>query len=822
MPGCAHGAGRVGVLGARRVAGACVLLLASCTPFRESYPEHDAGTRAEGQPTLKAAACAAGHCWWSIAKNACAATGLPSSSFRPSSDPSPPLDDLYFGWTAIRLSDPQATAESDVASDGQTLGLDLDGVCTNSLSCPDVRDTVSCRASAQQIPFDGADCRDNRLASALAIIGKVPEVGRRFGLNEELLNCELWRGTYNMIARVSGYNGLRDDDHVRVDWYASAGLTPEPSWHCPTDDFRKSYPLWRKSSVWRVDETELVNPIGEPGQLPESHVADPDAFVRENYLVAHLPDGALVRLAGDAQPFRGLALPVHEALWIGHVFKAPDNVWRMTDGLLAGRVRTTDVLRSLHETGFCRGMGVDAFYDSFQLYIEENADVLASGQNDPDAMCDALSFGIGFDAAQLTPGSSTSLPARVECCAAGMSAADCEPTCGDGQRTGDELCDTAIPHGEPGSCPERCASLDACTPQVLVGSNCDAHCVPQPISARISGDGCCPGAANATEDADCAAVCGNGVLEPDETCDRAAGCPACKTDDPCLLVTSTGTADNCTSACSYASINTCRTGDRCCPKGCNPSTDGDCSSRCGDGNVDRGSGETCEQRGDSVCPAGCDDGDPCTTDFETGSPANCNVTCTHAPVTRARAGDGCCPAGANANVDPDCNRNCGNGTVEGGEECDDGGRQSGDGCSDTCEIETPKKRCLERVGVQNPGTAQVDGDECAECVCNQCGTETAACYERENPEEVRLCDDLAHCVRATWCNGIACYCGSDLFGCTLGNPTGPCRAQVQAAAGTNSPSAVLERASDMNSPFGRAIALGSCAYDKCANECGFK
>jgi len=287
-------------------------------------------------------------------------------------------------------------------------------------------------------------------------------------------------------------------------------------------------------------------------------------------------------------------------------------------------------------------------------------------------------------------------------------------------------------------------------------------------------------------------------------------------------VTSKGSADDCTLECDYASINTCRTGDRCCPKGCNPGTDADCSMRCGDGSVESSWGETCEAHAEPACPSDCDDGDACTTDIETGSAANCNLTCTHVRTTSARAGDGCCPAGANANVDADCSHTCGNGTVEADEECDDGGRRSGDGCSETCEIETALKRCLARVGVQNPGSGQVNGDECAECVCSQCAAQTSACYEQPSAEEVRLCNDLAQCVRSTWCNGIACYCGDDLFGCSLGNANGPCRAEVQAAAGTNSASAVLAKSSDTNSPFGRAIALGTCAYDKCASQCDFK
>ena len=81
--------------------------------------------------------------------------------------------------------------------------------------------------------------------------------------------------------------------------------------------------------------------------------------------------------------------------------------------------------------------------------------------------------------------------------------------------------------------------------------------------------------------------------------------------------------------------------------------------------------------------------------------------------------------------DPDCNAPepvCGNGTVESGEQCDDGNTVSGDGCSSTCQNESTTPYCGD--GIVN-GNEQCDdgnnvnGDGCsADCqlplssVCN--------------------------------------------------------------------------------------------------------
>jgi cysteine-rich repeat protein len=49
--------------------------------------------------------------------------------------------------------------------------------------------------------------------------------------------------------------------------------------------------------------------------------------------------------------------------------------------------------------------------------------------------------------------------------------------------------------------------------------------------------------------------------------------------------------------------------------------------------------------------------------------------------------DNCCPDGANANNDNDCAPVCGNGVLEGAEECDDGNNAPGDGCDAVCVAE---------------------------------------------------------------------------------------------------------------------------------------
>jgi cysteine-rich repeat protein len=541
-------------------------------------------------------------------------------------------------------------------------------------------------------------------------------------------------------------------------------------------------------------------------------VYDDQAYVRGGYLVSQLPDGALIRLAGDGKPFRGLSLPTHKALWIGRLSKERDNTWALHDGLAAGRATTKDIMQTFRYSGFCTGAGLDTLYQSISNYVTDNADVLASGENNPATTCDSLSFGFGFEAAQVTPGGPKPLPAQLECCPPGKSSDECMQLCGDGKLSAGESCDTAIAQGAPGACPKQCASPDPCRPRELVGEGCDARCVERTITVAKNADGCClPGTAT-NADSDCTAVCGNNIIEQGESCDPQSSCGKCETSDPCLHSSLTGAAASCNVECSWTATASCSAGDKCCPPGCNPGNDSDCPTQCGDGKVDTNAGETCEANSDKPCQTSCDDQNACTQDLMTGSAGNCNVRCTHIPITKRAPGDGCCPSGATKDMDADCNPQCGNKVLEAGETCDDGNTTSGDGCDKTCQREMVSAACQ---------AAVPDGNaECGRCVCTRCADLALTCYTGNDAKTNKECADVVACARKNRCQGAACYCGGDLLGCSLGNPTGPCRKEVEAAAHTNSATTVATRANDKSYPIGRAGALGECSWNSCARECG--
>jgi cysteine-rich repeat protein len=271
---------------------------------------------------------------------------------------------------------------------------------------------------------------------------------------------------------------------------------------------------------------------------------------------------------------------------------------------------------------------------------------------------------------------------------------NCHFTCGNGHVDDavGEACDTAIAAGLDGACPATCDDGQDCTTDVLVGSDCTATCIATAITEPGDGDGCCPTGANANNDNDCTAVCGNGIVEAGELCDTgitsgAGACPVSCDDSQSCTTDTLINASSCQAACTHQAITMPHDGDGCCPKGATSANDSDCLPGCGNGVLDPG--ETCDTAittGVGACPTACSDGMACTTDILSNA-GTCTAACVFPAITMAVNGDGCCPPGANANTDNDCMPVCGNHVVEGTEECDDGNTTSGDGCSSTCKRE---------------------------------------------------------------------------------------------------------------------------------------
>jgi hypothetical protein len=298
--------------------------------------------------------------------------------------------------------------------------------------------------------------------------------------------------------------------------------------------------------------------------------------------------------------------------------------------------------------------------------------------------------------------------------------------------------------------------------------------------------------------------CGDGVVSGNEQCDSAIprGEPgACPTECPplsdCVSRLLNGTS--CQAKCVLSEL-LCTSGDGCCPGKCTKDNDADCNGRCGDGIVQASAGETCEPNTDTPCPTSCDDNKGCTVDRLTGSQAKCNVRCTHDAIQSVGTDDGCCPDGANAKTDPNCDPKCGNGVMEKGEDCD-----GSDDCDSNCILTDSAKRtqCMSE-----------ERDDCERCACEECTATEVACRFGTNANDKQLCANAVACSKRNICIGSACYCG-DSPGCAV--PIGPCRAEYEAAGGN--PLQIASAISDPSTLVGRAYAADQCRVAKCEMQC---
>jgi len=231
----------------------------------------------------------------------------------------------------------------------------------------------------------------------------------------------------------------------------------------------------------------------------------------------------------------------------------------------------------------------------------------------------------------------------------------CTELCGDGLRVGDELvaghCDddnttagdgcsaVCVEElgfdcvGTPSVCDEVCGDGLVVGVEVCDGSNLDGLTDCTGLGYVNAGTLTCLANCSDYDTAGCAPSCGNGAVEPGETCDDGG----------------TANGDGCSSACAE------ETGWDCIGA---PSV---CNAVCGDLFV---------VPGEEVCDGSNLNSKTCTTEGNYFNPNGllCLSTCQGFNLTG-------------------CAASCGN-RLEPGEACDDGNTTPGDGCSATCTIET--------------------------------------------------------------------------------------------------------------------------------------
>lgn len=280
-------------------------------------------------------------------------------------------------------------------------GFDLDGVCTASETCTSPDPPPSCKTAGSALPADGNYCRDNTFGRLEYTAALIPELTKKYGLSDDAFNCALCVGDYNFIIRITGYNGEPNDDRVRVDLYPSPGLEQPLPWDCSKPDWR-THPCFTPDMPWTIQQGTTVDGRAGP-DLGDSKLFDDAAYARDGYLVTNLPPETLFWFPGYKGLVVAFPLKLESAIVTGKLARGADGLWRITDGMIGGRVRGADIIHGFRLIGFC-DTNDPRNYQLMTTFVSSNLDVIGDGRSDPEAPCDAMSIGIAFSALQALPG----------------------------------------------------------------------------------------------------------------------------------------------------------------------------------------------------------------------------------------------------------------------------------------------------------------------------------------------------------------------------------------------------------------------------------
>ncbi len=277
-------------------------------------------------------------------------------------------------------------------------------------------------------------------------------------------------------------------------------------------------------------------------------------------------------------------------------------------------------------------------------------------------------------------------------------------------------------------------------------------------------------------------LCGNGVVDPGESCDTAT---VCGTGAPASCIPGNKCTSNCVFTCGNGIVEP--PAEDCEPKG-TASCDDTCHTRpiaCGDGFIT--GTEPCDPTANPPVPASAQPG------------STCNADCTlNTPV-------------------------CGDGKVDTGEKCDTLGGAS-PSCDGTCQIKVSTDAC---VNCEATGDCAASVDNCkGPAAAPFSAAQQAQCYA------TMACIESTNCLDGTGSLG-KCYCGTVLsttacgaapFDLTApGAPAGPCAAVIQAGmTGFTSNSAILAGLTASSKPAGAGMQRLNCQKTAgCTDICGF-
>lgn len=250
-------------------------------------------------------------------------------------------------------------------------GYDLDGQCT----CVQ---EAGATCVGTMLQCDAPNGVDNTMAKLINLVSSLAGVGS-FG--SAAFSAQAYEGKWGAIIKIDRYNGLSDDPSVDVAMLVSPGFGSDPD----------AGAHWDGNDEWPITSDSLDPDAGTP--LFQSK----GAYVANHVLVAALPTTALA-ISGSNER---ITINITGGVLTGRLQQF-GNVYRIVDGVLAGRWRESDVFKALSSyrdsdgKPFCTDLPL--FYKNAKGIVCSSRDILADPTGAKSLPCDSLSLGMGFTA----------------------------------------------------------------------------------------------------------------------------------------------------------------------------------------------------------------------------------------------------------------------------------------------------------------------------------------------------------------------------------------------------------------------------------------
>jgi hypothetical protein len=322
------------------------------------------------------------------AADADAALDLPCAllTLPPRPKATPQGTDIEFISAISRVDVPATKADKTLA------GLNLDGRCT----CPG---PSACRSLGAGVPTlcDQPSGIDNEFGAFYASFKPIFESPfTKFSPQANITN-----GTDTLFFRITGWNGLPDDDSVVL--HLLTAYTVKTSTKTPASE-----PAFDGKDVWNIEQSTVkgnTNPY-------EAVTPDVDAYVS---------GGTLVSRTNYDIRFGPILLPLRGGRITAKIEGTPGN-YRLADGLVAGRATIAALLTNFQVgrdpasgNSLCRG---NPTYNSFKASLCTRVDIMADAVDDgkPNAECNAISLAYGFETQPAAFGDKVIRPSVVAPC----------------------------------------------------------------------------------------------------------------------------------------------------------------------------------------------------------------------------------------------------------------------------------------------------------------------------------------------------------------------------------------------------------------------